>query len=270
MTHEQTNNEDTKKSSFSKLSPKTSFFLGLGSALLLMFVIGFFVLLGVVLKGKGGGMTLSAGSNNVPSAASPTAPTAPNAPAPQPQADASRMAPITDKDWVKGNRNAKVSVVEYSDTECPFCKRHHPTMQQLIAEYDGKVNWVYRHFPLTSLHPKAPKEAEAAECAGELAGNDGFWKYIDRLFEVTPANNGLDPAELPKIAEYVGLNKVKFEECLNSGKWAQKVQQQAQDAQNAGGNGTPYNVVVAGDQKIPVSGAVPLEQFKAIIDPLLK
>ncbi|MCL4704993.1 DsbA family protein [bacterium] len=263
MTHEQTNNEDTKKGSFSKLSPKTSFFLGLGSAVVLVFVIGFFVLLGIVLKGKDSGATLGARSNSAPSAIAPTAPV------PQPRVDASRMAPITDQDWVKGNRDAKISVVEYSDTECPFCKRLHPTMQQLIAGYDGKVNWVYRHFPLTSLHPKAPKEAEALECAGELAGNDGFWKYLDRIFEVTPANNGLDPAELPKIAEYVGLNKTKFEECLNSGKWAQKVQQQAQDAQNAGGNGTPYNVVVAGDQKIPVSGAVPLEQFKAIIDPLL-
>ena len=87
---------------------------------------------------------------------------------------------------------------------------------------------------------------------------------------MTPSNNGLDPTELPKIAEYVGLNKEKFESCLSSGKWAQKVQAQAQDAQNAGGNGTPYNVIVAGDKKVPVSGAVPLEQFKAIIDPLVK
>lgn len=263
---EHTTHEDTNKGFLSTLSPKTSFFLGLGSAVVLMFVVGFFVLLGIVLKGKDGSATLSARSNGTPSA---TAPTAPVAPAPQPQADASGMAPITSEDWVRGNRDAQVSVVEYSDTECPFCKRHHPTMQQLITEYDGKVNWVYRHFPLTQLHSKASKEAEAAECAGELAGNESFWKYIDRLFEITPANNGLDPAELPKIAEYVGLNKAKFEDCLNSGKWAQKVSAQAQDAQNAGGNGTPYNVIVAGDQKIPVSGAVPLEQFKAIIDSVL-
>ena len=179
------------------------------------------------------------------------------------------MAPITQQDWVRGNRNAKVSVVEYSDTECPFCKRHHPTMQRIVEDYGGKVNWVYRHFPLTSLHPKAPKEAEATECAGELAGNDGFWRYLDRLFEITPANNGLDPAQLPQIAEFIGLDKTKFEACLNSGKYAQKVQTQAQDAEAAGGTGTPYSVIVAGDQKIPVSGAVPLEQFKALIDPLL-
>jgi len=144
MTQEQTNNEDGKKGSFSKLSPKTAFFLGLGSAVVVVFVVGFFVLLGIVLKGKDGSATLSARSNGNPSAAAPTAPTAA---APQPQADASSMAPITSEDWVRGDRNAKVSVVEYSDLECPFCKRHHPTMQQLVAEYDGKVNWVYRHFP---------------------------------------------------------------------------------------------------------------------------
>jgi len=249
------------------MKPKTAFFLGLGSAMVAVFIVGFFVLLGIVLQDKDVGTT--ADTRTTPSSVvGGPVPSAP-VPAPQPQADASRMAPITDKDWVRGDRNAKVSVVEYSDLECPFCKRHHPTMQQLVAEYDGKVNWVYRHFPLTQLHPKAPKEAEATECAGELGGNDTFWKYVDRLFEITPANNGLDPAELPKIAEYVGLNVSKFEACLNSGKWAQKVQEQAQDAVAAGGNGTPYNVIVAGDKKIPVSGAVPLEQFKAVIDSLL-
>jgi len=253
----------TQKGLFSSLSPKASFFLGVGSALVIAFVVGFFVLLGVVLK-KGSTITTAGTASNNGAVA-----TAPTAPVPPPQADASRMAPITDSDWIRGDRNAMVSVVEYSDTECPFCKRHHPTLQQLVAEYDGKVNWVYRHFPLTQLHPKAPKEAEATECAGEQGGNEAFWKYVDRLFEITPANNGLEPAELPKIAEYVGLNVSTFEACLNSGRWAQKVQTQAQDAQNAGGTGTPYNVIVAGDKKIPVSGAVPLEQLKAVIDSVL-
>lgn len=243
------------------IRPKTAFFLGLGGAIMIGFVIGFFVLLGIVLKDKDARLIASA-----PGAAAALAPSTP----PPAAVSAEAMAPITDKDWVKGNRQAKVSVVEYSDTECPFCKRFHPTMQQLIKEYPNDVNWVYRHFPLTSLHPKAPKEAEATECAGELAGNDGFWKYLDRLFEVTPANNGLDPAELPKIAEYVGLNKAKFEACLNSGTYGQKVEDQVNDAVAAGGQGTPYSVVVVGDQKIPVSGAVPFTQLKTIIDSVLQ
>ena len=143
------------------------------------------------------------------------------------------LAPVTQDDHVKGDRDAKISIVEFSDTECPFCKRFHPTMQKVVEEYDGQVNWVYRHFPLTSIHPKSPKEAEATECAAELGGNDGFWSYVDRLFEITPSNNGLDLSKLPEIAEEVGLNKTEFEECLDSGKYAQKVQEHSQQAQAA-------------------------------------
>jgi len=249
----------------SNMSPKGAFFLGLGGALVLFFVVGFFVLLGIVLKGGGGTFA----KRNVV----PAAPAAPVAPAAGGVADqgvsAEGMAPITDADWLKGDPNAKVTIVEYSDLECPFCKRHHPILEQLVAEYDGQVNWVYRHFPLTNLHSKAQKEAEATECAGELGGNSGFWKFTDRLIEVTPANNGLDEAELPKIAEYAGLNISRFEECLDSGRMAAKVQEDLNDATAAGGTGTPYNIIVSGDQKIPVSGAVPIESLKQVIDSLL-
>lgn len=248
-----------KKSVFSKFSPKTSFFLGLGSAVAVVFVVGFFVLLGIVLKDDNPDTT-ARNADGSPTAAAPTAPTPGNI----------QLAAITDQDWVKGDRGAKVSIVEFSDTECPFCKRFHSTMQRVVEEYDGKVNWVYRHFPLTSIHSKAPKEAEATECAGELAGNDGFWAYIDRLFEITPANNGLDLAQLPQIAEDVGLNRAKFQECLDSGKYAQKVQDHADQAVAAGGRGTPYSVIVTQDgQKTPLSGALPFEQIKATLDPLL-
>ncbi len=246
----------------SKFSPKASFFLGLGSSLAIFFVIGFFVLPGIFLRG--GAASLNSASGESPTAQVPQP--SPN----EPDTGPITLQPITSKDWVKGNRNAKISVVEFSDTECPFCQRFHPTMQQVISTYGDKVNWVYRHFPLTSLHPKAPKEAEATECAGELGGNDAFWRYVDRLFEITPANNGLDPAELPKIAEFVGLNRGRFEECLNSGKYAQKVQDHADQAVAAGGRGTPYSVIVVGDQKIPVSGAVPFEQLKNLINSALQ
>ncbi len=188
----------------------------------------------------------------------------------QPEAQAITVVPVTEKDWVRGNRNAAVSIIEYSDTECPFCKRLHPTLQKLEKDYAGKVNWVYRHAPLVQLHSKAPKEAEATECAGEQKGNDGFWKYLDALFEKTPANNGLDPAELPKIARSVGLDVERFDTCLASGKYAEKVAEQLRQAEAAGLQGTPYSIIVAGDQKIPLVGAVPEASFKAAIDPLLK
>lgn len=255
-----------KASSAFRMTPKMSFFIGAGSALGVFFAVGFFVLLGMVLKkGDSESVNSNVASQRQPSAPSVASPTRPS----QPSAGNIVIQPVTEEDYVRGNRDAQISVIEFSDLECPFCKRFHPTMQRVVEEYGGKVNWVYRHFPLTSIHPKAPKEAEAAECAGELGGNDGFWAYIDRLFEITPSNNGLDLSQLPQIAQDVGLNRQKFEECLNSGKYAQKVQDQYNQATAAGGRGTPYSVVVSGDRKIPVSGAVPFEQIKAVIDPLL-
>lgn len=188
-----------------------------------------------------------------------------------PSGDLEAMAPITGEDHIRGNPNAPVKIVEYSDTECPFCKKLHPTLQQVIGEYGDQVAWVYRHFPLDQLHPKARKEAEATECAAELGGNDGFWKYLDRLFEVTPANDGLDPAELPRIAQYVGLDVARFNECLSSGKYAQKIEGQVQDAIATGGTGTPWNIVVAKNgEKYPLSGAQPYEAWKQVIDIALK
>lgn len=183
--------------------------------------------------------------------------------------DLDQMMPVTSKDHIRGDINAPVKIVEYSDTECPFCKRFHPTMKQVMDEYgkDGKVAWVYRHFPLDQLHSKARKEAEATECAAELGGNDKFWAYLDRLMEVTPGNNGLDPAELPKIAQYVGLDTGKFNECLSSGKYAKKIEEHLQNAQATGGRGTPWSIVVGKDgKKYPLSGAQPISAIKQLID----
>lgn len=117
-----------------------------------------------------------------------------NAPLPKKTSDeSSNVRSVNEGDHLRGDPKATVKIVEFSDLECPFCKNFHFTMQQIMSEYPGKVSWAYRHFPLDSLHPKARKEAEASECAAELGGNDGFWSYVDKLFEITPSNNGLDP-----------------------------------------------------------------------------
>ena len=97
-------------------------------------------------------------------------------------------------DHILGNPEAPVKVVEYMDLECPHCKDFHTTMHRIIdfysAQRPGQVAWVERAFPLASIHSKAPQEAEAAECAADQKGNEGYWKFVDRLFEVTPGNNG--------------------------------------------------------------------------------
>ncbi|MFA6397539.1 MAG: thioredoxin domain-containing protein [Candidatus Paceibacterota bacterium] len=177
-----------------------------------------------------------------------------------------------------GNGDESVVIVEYSDTECPFCKRFQGTMQEVMKNYSGRVAWVYRHVPLDSLHTKARKEAEATECAAELGGNEIFWKYLDAIFTITPSNDGLDLAELPKIAVDLGLNKVDFEECLASGKYAEKVEADAQLAVKAGAKGAPYSVIIKkdGTQTI-VNGAYyydlpdqPTLSLKTMIEAALK
>jgi len=169
---------------------------------------------------------------------------------------------ITENDHIRGNSNAPVTIVEFSDLECPFCKRFHATMQQVLVEYGDKVRWVYKHFPIDQLHSKADKEAEAAECAGELGGNDTFWEYMDRIFEITPSNNGLDLALLGQTAEELGLDRAVFQICLDSGKYAEHVEADYQQGIVAGVTGTPGSFV----NGIPVKGAVPYEQLKSIIE----
>lgn len=180
------------------------------------------------------------------------------------------IAKMRTDDHVFGNRNAEVYIVEFSDTECPFCKQFHTTLHQIVNDYDGQVAWVYRHFPIVQLHSKAPREAEALECAGELGGNDGFWKYTDRLYEITPSNNGLAETELPKIAEFAGLNRATFETCLASGKYTEKVKKDMEDAIALGGRGTPHSVIVANGTVTPIFGAQPIATLKSTIDTILK
>ena len=217
------------------------------------------------------------------------------------------VAPVTSPDHILGNPSAPILFVEYSDTECPFCKQFHVTMKKIMENYgkNGKVAWVYRHFPIVQLHPRAPKESEALECANELGGVDAFWKYTDTIYEVTPSNNKLDPDQLPIIAKDIGLNQTLFETCLNSGKYSTAIQQSYDAAVKAGGSGTPYSVLIlnkpasasvknfvastlaqlrtsnpqipddlifvtADGQKIGMSGALPYEMISKIIDEILK
>lgn len=180
------------------------------------------------------------------------------------------IKPVSETDHILGSLNAPFKIVEFSDLECPFCKRFHQTMKDIRIAYGDTVSWIYRHYPLQELHTKALKEAEATECANELGGNDAFWKYTDRLFEITPSNDGLDLAELPKIATAIGLDKNKFEACLASGKYVDYIAEDRKDAENSGAQGTPYSVIITKDnKKYVINGALPYEQVKAMLDSLI-
>ncbi len=174
------------------------------------------------------------------------------------------LAEVSDSDHIRGPKDAPITIIEYSDLECPFCKQFHPTIQQLLKEFPTQVRWIFRHFPIAQLHSKAQKEHEASECAAEQGK---FWEFIDRVFEVTPANDGLDPAELPKIAKAVGVADIaKFQECLASSKYESKVNEGVQSGLDAGVQGTPASFI----NGEPVYGAVPYAQLKAGVEQLLK
>lgn len=174
-------------------------------------------------------------------------------------------------DYILGNPEAPIKVIEYSDLECPFCKEFHSTMHQVMEYYGdgGQVAWVYRHFPLAQLHSKAPQEAQAAECAGELGGNEAYWRFIDRVFEVTPSSNGLDLSQLPVIAGEVGLNVNAFNQCLSSGKYAKKVSDSYAEAIGLGAQGTPFTLVMIGGEAVTLPGNQPYDSMRAAIDALL-
>ena len=225
----------------------------------LAIVVAGLLIAGAIFFSRGGVPSFPKGATGEENAPVPTA--------------AAPMRPVDATDHIKGNPNAELVIVEYSDTECPFCKRFHETMQQVIDEYgkSGKVAWVYRHFPLEQLHAKARSEAEATECAAELGGNTGFWKYLDELFRVTPSNDGLPAAELAGIAGRAGLDRAAFEACRASGRHAKRVQTDYDDAVASGGSGTPWSIIIAKDgKKLPINGAQPYETVKQTIDALLK
>ena len=177
-------------------------------------------------------------------------------PTPVATADVTKLSPVTDADYIRGNKNAKVTLIEVSDFQCPFCQRHVPTMEQILDEYGDKVRIVYRHFPLSSIHPYAQKAAEASECAGEQGK---FWEMHDVMFENQSA---LDVNSLKDYAADLGLNASQFSSCLDDGKYAAKVRQQTQEATAAGITGTPGTFV----NSQLVKGAYPFDTFKQIID----
>ncbi len=208
------------------------------------------------------------------------------------------ISPITEKDHILGNPDAPISLVEFSDTECPYCKMFQSTMQTIMSTYgkDGKVAWVYRHFP---IHTKSRKEVEATECVNELGGNTAFWKMLDTIYTNTSGNNSLDAAKLPGFAKGAGVDITAFNTCWNSGKYAALAETYYQDAIKSGVQGTPYNVLVlknklskdaeetilnfvasnnlsenisisASKKEVVLNGALPVEMVKTVLDAILK
>ncbi|MBS1270045.1 MAG: hypothetical protein MAG794_00998 [Gammaproteobacteria bacterium] len=185
---------------------------------------------------------------------------------------AENVRPVSrERDHVYGNLDAVVSLIEYSDFECPYCKRFHPTAKELVDASDGKVNWVYRHFPLNFHNPGAQNEAEASECAAELGGNDIFWAYTDAIYERTTSNGeGFPPDQVVPLAVELGLDQAAFEECIESNRHEDRVKEDLAEGVRIGISGTPGNVLLNNEtgEALIRSGAQPLEALKEAVKTL--
>lgn len=193
--------------------------------------------------------------------------------APQgPTEDQLKQVPsLSDDDYVRGNPDADVILYEYSDFECPFCAQFHPSMNQLMEEYGDQVAWVYRHFPLTMIHPNAQKAAEASECVVKLGGKDMFWQFTDRIFEENTNLGGrLTPETATTIAGELGINQASFEDCLDSGEMAAKVEASLTGGSTAGVAGTPGTILMTRDGQVEfLNGALPYASLKATVEKYL-
>ncbi|MBI2667714.1 DsbA family protein [Candidatus Woesearchaeota archaeon] len=166
---------------------------------------------------------------------------------------------ITANDKVKGDLNAPVTIIEYSDFECPFCKRFFlETLPLIKKQYidTGKVKFVYKHFPLSSIHFNAQLAAEASECANE---QNKFWEYHDLLFENSP---NLRESDLVRYASQINLDMDKFKGCLKSGRYKGIIGEELREGSKNGVTGTPGFLI---NGKL-ISGAQPFNVFKQAIE----
>lgn len=252
-------NTSQTKSFFDSLPSKQAFWLGFVTAILALGTLGFIFLGNCILSGDcsveglANANTQDSESDGqvVAAAAAVPAPTATGVPA------------VTEADHIRGDADAAISIIEYSDFECPFCARFHPTMLQVMDEYTDSVRWVLRHFPL-SFHPEALPAANAAECASEQGK---FWEYADELFS---NQSSLGNEFYATLASDLGLNTSQWQDCYDTSKYQDVIEAQAQAGAAAGVSGTPGSFVIDADgNAIPIKGALPFSSVAAAIDSVL-
>jgi len=184
--------------------------------------------------------------------------------------------PDAARDHILGAPNAEVSIIEYSDFECPYCKSFHATPQDVVKRMAGKVNLIWRHFPLEFHNPVAFVESEAAICAGRVGGNQAFWRYADAVMQRTassgkgmPVSGGANP--LIALASTLKLDAAAFAKCMESGIARTQITDDQKDGVGAGITGTP-GVILRNNRTgktLAFAGALPTEVLEAQVKSLL-
>ena len=178
------------------------------------------------------------------------------------------MNKLADDDAFLGNANAPVTIVEFSDYQCPFCAKFwSQTLPSIKSQYidTGKVRLIYRDFPLLQIHPEAMPAAQAAECAGKQG------KYFEMHDKIFQGQTSLSNENYKKWASELGLNTASFNTCLDSGETAAEIQKDLQDGSAVGIQGTPGFIIgkTGGSSGRVISGAYPFASFQQIIDAAL-
>lgn len=228
---------------FDQLPPKFAFWSGVVTASAVWAIVALVLLLVLTFGGDGSSTSNSkkadSGSDTAVAADTNTGTT--------------EKADSIDMDSLRNTQGeGELTIVEYSDYDCPFCQRFHPTLQNVVAQFDGQVAWSYKHFPLTSLHPNAEDVAVGSECA---AAQDKFWEFTDTYLDSGSGITETGDAKVTAVAEEIGLDMGSFETCQEDSDVLAQVRRDASEAQSLGGRGTPFSVIV--DEDGNVVGTIP-------------
>jgi protein-disulfide isomerase len=183
------------------------------------------------------------------------------------------LAPVTvpNDARVFGDLRARFTLAEFSDLECGFCKRLHPTLREIVEKSNGAVNWQFRHMPLSFHNPAASNGAHAAECYAEQKGNRGFWAFVSQWFEQS-AMNGAGIKDINKFAVSLGADGDAFASCMDSGKYNDRIAEQAAMGEKVGATGTPATVVIdnlTGEKEF-IAGAQNSQAFVGVMKRMLQ
>jgi protein-disulfide isomerase len=171
-------------------------------------------------------------------------------------------------DHYLGNPKASIVIIEYSDYDCPFCAGYFNNMKKIVEELgkSGRLVWVHRHMPLYQIHPTAREKAQVVECSAEIGGEEKFWEVSGALYKETLAKDG--KTAINTVLE-VGLPKIGLEECLRSEKYLQKILAQYDEAFTAGARGTPFTVIINGEERLKLEESLAYFELRKLIESLL-
>lgn len=160
-----------------------------------------------------------------------------------------------------GSPRAAITIVEFSDYECPFCSQLHPTLKRIVDESDGSINWEFRHLPLPN-HRNAFVAALTSECVSDYLGNDAFWEFTNTVFAGNPGT----VAFYDETAKKLGLTTETLNTCKNDDRIEERVALDALTADAFGGSGTPHSIIIFPDgSTTPIRGALPYEQWTSVL-----